>query len=197
MAVESIFVKLPGGKRKRQNLDGTRPGGLEWDNRVLLNAVLLYTLSHTSLKEAGSVGQSFLSRLALEAYVKAEPLRGCQSRRIDSERPMPLFKEVSATSVRRGCAAFELAKNEEMIDFFRDYNVLNVGHDGTSVGSWSIQCVHLRGLTRVTLWTDEAGTRELGAEARSMCLDPRASGDKFQTEFLARSWARIVSRGAH
>jgi hypothetical protein len=36
MGVEPIFVKLPGGKRKRQNADGTSPGGLEWDNRVVL-----------------------------------------------------------------------------------------------------------------------------------------------------------------
>jgi hypothetical protein len=86
--------------------------------------------------------------------------------------------------VRCGAEAFELAKNEEMIEYFRNCNVLNVGHDGTSVGSWSIQCVHLRGLTRMTQWADGAGTRKLGAEARSMCLDLRASGDKFQTEFL-------------
>jgi hypothetical protein len=91
MGVESIVVKLPGGKRKRQNADGTRPGGLEWDDRVMLNAVLLYTLSHTSLKEAGSVGLSFLSRQALEVYVKAEPLGRHKSRRIDSQEPMPLF----------------------------------------------------------------------------------------------------------
>ena len=166
-----------------RNDDGTCPGGLEWDNRVLLNAVLLYTLSHTSLKEAGSVGQSFLSRLALEAYVKAEPLRGCQSRRIDSEKPMPLFKPVSATSVRRGCAAFELAKNEATIDFFQNCHVLNAGYDGSGVGTWHFQCLHLRGLTRVVRWTDGAGTRKLGAEARSMSLDLRAYGDKFQSEF--------------
>ncbi len=113
MGVESIFVKLPGGKRKRQNADGTRPGGLEWDNRVVLNAVLLYTLSHISSKEAGSAGLSFLSRLSLEVYVKAQPLSGHQSRRIDSEKPMPLFKPVSAASVRCSTAAFELAKNED------------------------------------------------------------------------------------
>jgi hypothetical protein len=184
IAVESIVVKLPGGKRKRQNTDGTSPGGLEWDNRVLLNSVLLYTLSHTSKKEAGSAGLSFLSRQALEVYVKAEPLSGHQSRRIDSEIPMPVFKEVSAKSVHCGTAAFELAKNEEMIEYFRNCNVLNVGHDGTSVGPWHVQVVYIRGLTRVTRWTDGAGTRKLGAEARSMCMDLRATGDKFQTEFL-------------
>jgi hypothetical protein len=104
MALESIFVKLPGGKRKRQNADGTSPGGLEWDNRAVLNAVLLYTLSHTSLKEAGLAGLSFLSRQALECYVKApsQPLSGQQSRHIDSEKPMPLFKPVSAASMRCG-----------------------------------------------------------------------------------------------
>jgi hypothetical protein len=36
----------------------------------------------------------------------------------------------------------------------------------------------------VIRWTDGAGTRKLGAEAGSMCMDLRASGDKFQTEFL-------------
>jgi len=184
MGVESIVVKLPGGKRKRQNADGTRPGGLEWDDRVMLNAVLLYTLSHTSLKEAGSVGLSFLSRQALEVYVKAEPLGRHKSRRIDSEKPMPLFKPVSAASVRCGTAAFELAKNEEMIDYFGDCHVLNAGHDSTSVGPWHVQCLYARGLRRVIRYTDGAGTRKLGAEARSMSFDLRASGDKLQTEFV-------------
>jgi hypothetical protein len=184
MGVESIVVKLPGGKRKRQHADGTRPGGLEWDDRVMLNAVLLYTLSHTSLKEAGSVGLSFLSRQALEVYVKAEPLGRHKSRRIDSEKPMPLFKPVSAASVRCGTAAFELAKNEEMIDYFGDCHVLNAGHDSTSVGPWHVQCLYARGLRRVIRYTDGAGTRKLGAEARSMSFDLRASGDKLQTEFV-------------
>ncbi len=36
----------------------------------------------------------------------------------------------------------------------------------------------------MTWWIDGVGTRKLGAKAGSMCLDLRASGDKFQTEFL-------------
>ena len=184
IAVESIVVKLPGFKRKRNNADGTRPGGLEWDNSVLLNAILLYTLSHTSLKEAGSAGLSFLSRHALEVYVKAQPLYGHQSRRIDGEKPLPLFKPISATTVRAGTAAFELAKNDAMIDFFSECHVINGGHDGSSVGTWSFQCLFLRGLRRVTRFLDGAGTRKLGAEARSMCMDMRGCGDKFQTQFL-------------
>jgi hypothetical protein len=36
---------------------------------------------------------------------------------------MPLFKPVSASSVRTACAAFELAKNEELIAFFQNCNV--------------------------------------------------------------------------
>jgi hypothetical protein len=106
---------LPGGKRKRQNADGTSPGGLEWDNRVVLNTVLLYTLSHTSLKEAGSAGLSFLSRKALECYVKAQPLSGHQSRRIDSENPMPLFKQVSTASVRCCTAALSWQKTNDQL----------------------------------------------------------------------------------
>ncbi len=100
---------------------------LKLENRVLLNAVLLYTRSHTSLKEAGLAPFSFLSRLTLEAFVKSEPLRGHQLRRIDSKKPMPLFRLVSVTSLRFGTATFELAKNEEMIEYFR--SVLNVGYD--------------------------------------------------------------------
>ena len=184
MALESIYVKLPGGKRKRKSADGTSPGGLEWDNRVLLNAVLLYTLAHSSLKEAGSAGLSFLSRLALECFIKAEPRNGYQSRRIDSDKAIPVFKPVSAASVRCGVAAFELAKNEEFGEWLRNCDVLNLGHDATSVGPWSVQCLHVRGIKRVYLYTDAAGTRKLGAEARSMSLDLKASGDKFQTEFL-------------
>ena len=61
IGMESVIIKLPGPKHKRQTIDGNSPGGLEWDNRVLLNAVLLYILSHASLKEAGSAGVSFLS----------------------------------------------------------------------------------------------------------------------------------------
>ena len=186
MGVESILVKLPGPKRKRQNPDGTSPGGLEWDSRVLLNAVLLYSLSHTSLRESGSAGMSFLSRLALEYFVKAQPLSGNQSRRIDPAKPLPAFKPISRGSVRMGVFALELAKNEEMIDFFRDCDVLNFGHDGTSVGPWSIQCVYLRGFKRAIRWTDGAGTHKLGADAKSMCLDLKGSGDKFQTQFLVR-----------
>ena len=184
MGVVSIFVKLPGAKRKRVCADGTSPGGLEWDNRVLLNAVLLYLLSHTSLKEAGSAGISFLSKLALECFVKAEPRKGHQSRRIDDKTPVPVFKPISRDSVRTGVFALELAKNEEMIEWVRNCQVLNLGHDATTVGSWSVQCVHLRAIKRVYRYTDGAGTRKLGAEARSMCLDLKGSGDKFQTEFL-------------
>jgi hypothetical protein len=36
IGLESIFVKLPGFKRKRRNPDGASPGGIAWDNRVLL-----------------------------------------------------------------------------------------------------------------------------------------------------------------
>jgi hypothetical protein len=53
---------------------------------------------------------------------------------LDWDRPLQLFKPESATtSVRCSAAAFEMAKNEEMIEYFRNCNVLNVGHDGTSV----------------------------------------------------------------
>ena len=132
MGMESLLVKLPGPKKKRLNADGTSPGGLEWDNRVLLNAVLLYTLSHCSLKQAGLAGMSFLSKLSLECFVKPQPRKGCQSRRIDDGKPLSVFKEVSPDSVRIGVLALELAKNEEMITFVRDCNVLNMGHDATA-----------------------------------------------------------------
>ena len=184
MGMESLLVKLPGPKKKRLNADGTSPGGLEWDNRVLLNAVLLYTLSHCSLKQAGLAGMSFLSKLSLECFVKPQPRKGCQSRRIDDGKPLSVFKEVSPDSVRIGVLALELAKNEEMITFVRDCNVLNMGHDATSVGIFSLQCVHMRGCIRVHRYTDGAGTRKLGADSRSWCLELKGNGDKFQTQFL-------------
>ncbi len=56
MGVESILVKMPGFKRKRQNADGTRLGGLEWDNSVLLNAVH----SCPRLLERGWIGRSLI-----------------------------------------------------------------------------------------------------------------------------------------
>ena len=184
IGLESIMVKLPGFKRKRRNPDGASPGGIAWDNRVLLNAVLIYSLSNTSLKEAGRAGLSFLSKIALEVFVKPEPKKGYQSRRIDGETPMPVIKPISPASVRFGVAALELAKNDEFIEWVRYCDVLNVGYDSTSVGPVSVQCVHLRGLKRVVRWTDAAGTRKLGADARSMCLDLKGSGDKFSTVFL-------------
>jgi hypothetical protein len=98
-----------------------------------VNAVLLYTRSHTSLKDAGLAHLSFLSRLALKAFVKSEPLRGHQLRRIDSKKTMPLFRPVSVTSLRFGTATFELAKNEEMIEYFRNCGVLNGGYDRSAL----------------------------------------------------------------
>ena len=183
IALESVVVKLPGPKRKRLNQDGTAPGGLCWDDRVLLNAVLLYLLSHTSLKQAGSAGLSFLNKLALEVYVKAEPRQGCQSRRIDAEKPLPVFKPISPGSVRTGVFALEKAIYEEMIEWVQNSDVLNLGHDGTTVGPWSVQCVHLRAIKRAIRWTDAAGTNKWGADVRSLCLDLKGYGDKFQTAF--------------
>ncbi len=82
----------------------------------------------------------------------AEPRRkGCYSRRIGSEELLLLFKPVSVTSVCCGAAAFELAKNEEMIEYFRNCNVSNVWHDGTSVGALSVQCV-TRGSQKLIQW---------------------------------------------
>ena len=182
--MESVVVFLPGPKKKQRNPDGTSPGGLAWDNRVLLNAVLTYVLSNTSFKEAGVAGLSFLSRSALEVFVKAEPLEGRLTRRIDSEKPMPVFKPISPGSVRFGVFALEQAKNEEFLKYILESQVLNIGYDGTSVGTWSVQCVYLRTLTRVIRYTDGAGTNKLGANARSMCLDLKASGDKFTTQYL-------------
>ena len=183
MGLVSVIVKLPGPKRRRETSDGAFPGGLEWDNRVLLNAVLLYVLSNTSLKEAGSAGMSFLSKLSLECFVKAEPRKGYQSRRIDKEKPLPVFNPISPGSVRSGVFALELAKNEELIKWLSKCDVINIGHDATSVGQWCLQCVYMRGLVRDFIFTDAAGTRKLGAIARSMCIDLTGMGDKFVTKY--------------
>ncbi len=118
IGLESVVVFLPGPQKKRRNPDGTSPGGLAWDNRALLNAVLTYVLSNTSFKEAGVAGLSFLSRSALEVFVKAEPREGRLTRRIDGEKSMPVLKSISPGRVCFGVLLWSRPKTKSFLSIF-------------------------------------------------------------------------------
>jgi hypothetical protein len=74
MGLESIIVKSPGPKQKREHEEVAHPGGIEWNHRIMLNAVWTHVLGKSSQKEAGVAGLHFLSRNTLEVYAKAQPL---------------------------------------------------------------------------------------------------------------------------
>ena len=184
MGLDTILVQYPGPKKIRLDEDGTRPGGLMWDHRVMLCAALTRSVGKSSLKQAGSAGLDFISRGALAVFVKPQPLGKCKSRRLKKDKRMPVLGSngISEASLRLGVAALELAKNDALIDWIRDSDSLFLGYDSSTVANLSLQIVSWRAIKIVESYTDGAGTCKLRGDSRSGSFDLHALGSKRVTE---------------
>ena len=184
MGVDTLLVIFPGPKRHRLSEDGTRPGGIHWNDRVMLCAALTRTLGKSSLAQAGSAGLDFMARGALAVYVKAQPLRKNKSRRVKKDTPVAgLVQGISEASLRYGITALELAKSDALIECIRDSHSLFLGYDSSTVANLSLQIVSWRAIKIVTRFIDGAGTCKLGGDSRSGSFDLHALGGKRVTEF--------------
>jgi hypothetical protein len=168
IGLESLYLKIPGPKQKREYGDGAHPGGLQWNHRIMLNAVLTRVLGKVSQKEAGVAGLHFLGRNALEVYAKAQPLGKHKSRKLSSCAPLPAFKGIPRESLRMGGFALEIAKSDAFIGIVEKASSLFIGYDTTTVGELNVQLPFLKVFITVARGVDGAGTRMLGADVYSL-----------------------------
>ena len=183
IGLESFWIKVPGPKQKREPEHHDPPGGLEWNNRIMLNAVLTRVLGKASQKEAGVAGLHFLGRNALEVYAKAQPLGKYKSRKLSGGTPLPAFKGISPESLRMGVFALEVAKSDAFIGIVENASSLYIGYDSTTVGTMSVQALYVKAFHTVVRGLDGAGTRMLGADVFSKSLDLHALAHKRLTEY--------------
>ncbi len=131
MGIESLWFKVDGPKQHLVGPDGTRTGGLHWNDRLMLCAALTSVLGKSSQAEAGLAGLDFLSRTASAVYAKAQPLAKHRLRKVSRGKPIPVLggNGILPATLRHGVVALEFAKNDALIDWIRDSHSLFLGYD--------------------------------------------------------------------
>ncbi len=73
VGIETIFVKMQGGKGRRKDPGSkSKPGGLAWRDGVMTCAVMTFLLFRVSYKTGGAMCFSWLRSIQREVYFKAE-----------------------------------------------------------------------------------------------------------------------------
>jgi hypothetical protein len=157
MATDKMIYESMGDKTIRRARSGSKLGGLGWKDSEMAVSVANWSLNKLSFKAAGKNSNFTARAKGTRFWFKAEPRRNNKTRRLTSNKPVPL-PDISTTSMRSGVFAMDLAKNFMLIEKVRTAHSIAICSDLLTVGENLVQGTHMWMFEWEVGGTDGAGT---------------------------------------